>query len=294
MAAFDGVGAAREVAACFAGEPGLRMVLVTGSAARGLSDESSDLDVYLYWDKVDTARLAADGRLAALGATRVFGVPTVHGWFEKHRRGDRYVDVESVAMATLEAAAAALRTPMLPGWVTKLAAGLRDAVAVAGADELRRWQAELRFTDELAAADIAVRAPRLVAPSALYELTFARGDVLAFMARLAPVLLDVVALLGAANREFVPVDDAKWLPWHLGRLTDVPPDTARRIDAALRRPSAGAMADLDLLVEQTLDIVEADVGPSGTRRARFATALRPRPADAAPAGPAPHASPYTR
>ncbi len=290
MAAFDGLGAAREVAACFAGEPGLRMVLVTGSAARGLSDESSDLDVYLYWDDVDATRLAADGRLAALGATRVFGVPTVHGWFEKHRRGDRYVDVESVAMATLEAAAAALRTPMLPGWVTKLAAGLRDAVAVAGADELRRWQAELAFTDELVAAEIAARASRLVAPSAIYELTFARGDVLAFVARLAPVLLDVIALLGAANREFVPVDDPMWLPWHIGRLTDVPPDTVRRIDAALRQPSAVAMADLDLLVQQTLDIVEADVGPGGTRRARFATALRPRPADA---GPPPHAPPYT-
>ena len=274
--ATDPIGSATQVVDRFRDLPGLRMALVTGSVARGLTDEASDLDVYLYWDAVDTARLAEPARLQPLGARRAFGVATAHGYFEKHVLDGRFLDVESVAVATLDAVADALCAPAaVPGWVTKVAAGLRDAVAVVGAAELREWQGRLVLSDATAAAEITARAPRLLAPSVLYELTMGRGDVLSFAARVSHVLLDVVALLAAANRVCVPVDDPKWLPWQLDRLAVTPPAMAARIDRALRQPSPAAMVDLDALVAEVLDIVDARVPGADTRAARFALRLTP-------------------
>ena len=188
------------------------------------------------------------------------------------------MDVESVSVGALEHAARALAGgEALADGVAKLAAGVRDAVAVVGAAELERWQGRLIYTDAVAVAEVGVRGRRLRSPSALFQLTYARGDVLSFAARLSRVLLDAIGLLGAANREFIPVDDPKWMPWHLGRLQHTPLNVVERIGHGLRNPTPDAMADLDDLLGQVLDIVDESIPGADTRAARFALTLRPRP-----------------
>lgn len=204
MVADELVRLASEIAALYEDVGSPRMTLITGSAARGLADDASDLDIYLYRDDIDPDQLSrAPDRLVVLGASRVFGIPTADGFFEKYQRAGRYVEIECVRLDALERAARAIADGRaLTGAVTKTAVGMRDAVPVVGADELRRWQARLTFTDAVAIAEVVARGPRLLAPSALFELTDARGDPLSFAARLSQVLLNVVALLGAANRAF--------------------------------------------------------------------------------------------
>jgi hypothetical protein len=257
----------------------LQMGLITGSVARGLSDEASDLDIYLYWDRVDLTDLAEPHRFDAIGARVAFGIPTASGWFTKLDHDGRYIDVESVDATLLEHASHALAAGGAPaGWVVELAAGLRDAIALHGSGQLVVWQQRFRYRDEWAAAEVTARAARLVSPTALFELTDARGDTLSFTARLSQVLLDAVALLGAVNRRFIPVDEPKWIPWHLRQLTHHPRDVDQRIHDALTHPSADTMADLDALLDETLDLVDTHVPGTATRTARYAISLRPRPA----------------
>jgi hypothetical protein len=256
----------------------LRMALITGSVARGLEDASSDLDVYLYWERVDTSGVSDPERFTPIGADRAFGLATATGWFSKLRVDDRYIDVEDVAIDALSTAADALAGGEAPpGWAVKVAVGIRDALAVHGGDELVTWQRRLTYGDAAATAEVATRLPRLLAPSALYALTYARGDVLSFTARLSGVLLDLVAVLGAVNRRFIPVDDPKWLPWHLSRLTHIPVAFGEHVDAALTTPSPDAMAALDADIGETLDLVDRHVPGVDTRAARYAVRLRPRP-----------------
>jgi predicted nucleotidyltransferase len=261
-----------------AGTDDVRMAVITGSVARGLSDDRSDLDVYLYGDRPDVAVLADPHRFDPIGARAEFGVRTTTGWFTKLRCDTRYVDVESVDISLLGDAADALSSPRpAPSWVVKVAAGLRDAIAVRGGDELETWQRRLTYRDETATADVHARVSRLLSPTALFELTAARGDALSFTARLAAVLLDAVALLGAVNRRFIPTDEPKWMPWHLAQLTHRPADVGARIHDALTRPTMGAMADLDALLAETLDLVDTHVPETDTGAARYALGLRPRP-----------------
>jgi hypothetical protein len=150
-------------------------------------------------------------------------------------------------------------------------------MAVLGRAELAAWQQPLEYRDAAAVAEVAARLPHLLAPNALYELTFARGDVLAFAARLSDLLLDVVAVLGAVNRRFIPVDEPKWLPWHLAQLTHVPADLDGRVRTALTTPTPEAMDGLDATIGETLDLVDRHVPGADTRAARYAVSLRPRP-----------------
>jgi len=206
---------------------GLRMGLITGSVARDLADESSDLDVYLYVERLDLAAWSDPRRFEAIGARTAFGVATDGGWFTKLEHDGRYVDVEIVEVSVLARAVDALSGDGSPaGWVVKLAAGVRDAIAIHGHEELALWQDRLAYPDHTATAEVAARCGRLLAPSALFDLTHARGDVLSFTARLSQLLLDVVALLGAVNRRFIPVEDPKWIAWHVP--TDVPSGRRRR------------------------------------------------------------------
>ena len=255
------------------------MGLIVGSVARGLADDTSDLDIYLYWSRPDIASLSDPQRFDPIGGRVSFGIPTASGWFTKLERDGRYIDVESLDISVLARAHDDLAAAVPPaGWAVKVAAGLRDAVAVHGADELRAWQERLAYRDETATAEVIARTGRLLSPTALYELTYARGDVLSFTARLSTLLLDVVALLAAVNRRFIPTDEPKWIPWHLAQLPHRPPDVDERIRHALVDPSPATMADIDVLLVETLDLVDSHVPATSTRSARYAVRLRPRPA----------------
>ncbi len=107
--------------------PGLRMAIVTGSVARGVADEASDLDIYLYWDGVDRDAVADRRLLDGIADELVVGIPTASGWFAKHRIGDRYVDIESVDVDVVTGVASVLAGgEPVSGEAAKVIVGLRD------------------------------------------------------------------------------------------------------------------------------------------------------------------------
>lgn len=143
-------------------------------------------------------------------ARPAFQNSTPTGWFAKLEHERRYVDVEAIDVSALGRAVEALSGPAAPaGWAVKLAAGLRDAIAIVGQDNLDVWNRRLAYRDETVAAeveaDVEARSARLLSPLALFELTYERGDRVSFAWR----VLDTLALLGAVNRKFIPVDDSK-------------------------------------------------------------------------------------
>ena len=156
------------------------MALVTGSVARGLSDDASDLDVYLYREQVDRGAIEATPRVEQLGARRIIGVERPAGYFEKYWLDGRFVDVESVSTVMLEVTSEAMAAGEVTDAALSLACSLRDAVARRGADELARWHAQLVYSDELARSQVRSRGGRLLAPSALFELSYRRGDTLTY------------------------------------------------------------------------------------------------------------------
>lgn len=259
------------------GATGLQMALITGSEARGLADETSDIDIYLYCEKLDRSPPEA-ARYQLVDARPALQITTPSGWFAKIEFERRYVDVEAVDVSVLGRAVEALRETAAPAaWAVKVAAGLRDAIAIVGHDELAAWNRRLEYSDDAAAAEVENRAARLLSPLALFELTHQRGDLVSFAWRVSQLVLDTIALLGAVNRRFVPVDEPKWIPWHIAQLRHRPAHFDERTRTALSAPTHQAMGELHASIEDTLDLVDEHVPGADTRRARFALSLRPRP-----------------
>jgi hypothetical protein len=250
------------------------VALIAGSVARGIADQASDLDLYLYWDPVDRDLLCDSNRLRTLGSQCLFAVRTETGVFEKHRLRGRMIDVESVGISVIDDVIAQIDggSAMSPA-VEKTVAGLIDGVALVGQEELATWQSRLRYTDDLARAQVEAHMTGLLPPKLLYELTLGRGDALSFFARLSTVLLHAVGLTAAASRAFVAVTEPKWLPWQIGRMELAPPHMAERINTALLHPSVAAMRDLDDLLREVLDLVDASVPRADTSVGRFIMSL---------------------
>ncbi len=150
--------------------------------------------------------------------------------------------------------------------------------AILGADELAEWQRTLVYSDAVAVAEVARHGRGLLAPTALFELTFRRGDVLSFQARLSEVLLHAVGLLAAANRVFVATGDPKWLPQQTRHFAHVPGRFWERIETGMLRPAPTSVKDVDDLLAEVLDIVDERVPGADTATARFLLHLQPVPA----------------
>ena len=251
----------------------IRMAMVCGSVARGLADESSDVDLYLYGDDVDGPSIGRTRPLEAAGAELVFGVPTPTGWFQKYRLDGRFIDVEFADVRVLDDAARDIDAGHLSPQLVRLAAGVRDAIPVIGEAELGHHRHRLQYGDAAALSAVRVHAGRLLPVSVLFSLTYSRGDLLSYASRVSQVLLDAIALIAAVNREFVPVDEPKWMGWHLERLARQPDRFADLIDDVFRSPTRELAEEADRMLLQVLDLVDASVPQADTRIARFALGL---------------------
>jgi predicted nucleotidyltransferase len=255
------------------------MVLVTGSAARGLADRSSDIDLYVYGARSAEAALSMHDALRASGARLVFGVPTPVGRFEKFRLADRFVDVEQVDSGVLETIAGRVQIGDIERDDIKIVAGLRDAVAVSGAATLAMWNDRLALTDRVAVAEVARLGRDLLPPRAIHDLTWARSDPLSYAARMSAVLLAGVGLLGVVNRPWIAVHEPKWIPWQVERLAIRPDDVVERISDAISHPTERSIDAATVVLEEIVDLVDEHVDGADTRVPRFALELGTRPGD---------------
>jgi hypothetical protein len=97
--------------------------------------------------------------------------------------------------------------------------------------------------------------------------------MVSYASRVSQVLLDAVALVAASNREFVPVDEPKWIPWHLARLPHQPATLANLLEDAFRSPSRDVALRADAVLLEVLDLIDQSVPNADTRLGRFSLAL---------------------
>ena len=258
---------ARSIAADFAAtigaDPSVRSILLVGSAARGLTDASSDVDLLV----IAEPDLVPAG---PPGAVRRFRLPRGHGAFEKWSSAGRFVDVEIVSPTAVEQLVARLADGSASEADLLLAAAIHDAAHLAGEPA-----PALAYPAPLATAVAERHLAGLVPSSAIFAASYERGDVLAYASRQADLTIRVIGLLGAVNRQFIPTAAPKWLPSWIDRCALRPDETTAALERAITNPSAGAAARVDELVAAVLDLVDAHVSDVSTAAARYALTLRP-------------------
>ncbi len=238
--------------------PETRAILVTGSAAEGVSDFYSDLDIILYYDELpseealqqacqqnqgENRRILGDRESGSLfesykvhGVECQFGHGTVKGWEQDMAQVLEQLDVTSP--------------------IQKALSGMQEAIPLYGAPLIRQWQDKIAsYPDALAEAMVK------------HFLSFfpVWGISHYFMARdatwwLQQILVEaeehMLGVLAALNHLYFSSFQFKRMHRFVHQMHIMPADLAARLDALFYEEPATAISHLKELVLETVVLVE--------------------------------------
>jgi hypothetical protein len=280
---------AREIAAQYAGQPGVRMIALGGSAARGLADAYSDMDMAVYWDGLDRAWLAATPLQAAGGERFTYRLLfDDQVAVEQYQIGEAKLDVAHFALAWWDQAVADVleRADMTPD-KQEVLDGFLSAIPFYGESLYEHWRARIAaYPDELARKMIQ---QHLAFPPGwvLEQHGLARGDLLSFYAMLCEMLHNLLGVLAGLNRLYLSMEKPKRSADLLRRMPIAPRDAAARMQAILTIERQQAVAALTDLIAEVLDLVEQHMPVIDTTRTRMIQRMPPRPCVEKPPFPSP-------
>lgn len=261
---------ARRNALVYAAHPDARAIIVTGSAAEGVSDFYSDLDMILYYDKLpsEDELLAAcqqnNGKsrhlLGRTGDEEMMDAYAVHG-VECQCAHTTIVAWERDIATVLEQLD--VTTPL-----QKALAGMLEAVPLHGEPLVRQWQARLAEYPE-ALAQAMVEHHLAVFPLwGLQDYLATRDATIWVYEVLVETAHHLLGVLAGLNRQYYSSFQFKRLHHFVSRLTITPLHFADRLEALFRADNVSAATHLEELVRETVRLVDEHMPQVDTNHVR--------------------------
>jgi hypothetical protein len=234
--------------------------ILSGSAARGVSDEDSDIEIVFYVEALP-ARSACEAWLQRVGASDI-GFETESS--EEDQRWVFFVFREISVEAGWQLLAAheqridalargrvAAHGPLTLAWI------MHEAVSLRSVGLLHRWQQQLAPYPETLTQKILTDATHFWFFPHFLAVRWAlihRGAHLALLERLYQDTRNMLRILFAINQQWEP--DWKWLRGELPRLTIKPERLLERIDAIFLEPNLERRVTLSMgLLREVLALV---------------------------------------
>lgn len=246
-----------------------REAILSGSAARGVSDEGSDIEIVFYVDGFPL-RSACEDWLQRVGASDiVFGTESSGEdqrwvffvfreiWVEA---GWQLLAAHEQRLDTLAQGRVAAHGPLTLAWI------MQHAVSLRSVGLLQRWRQKLARYPETLPQKILTDATHFWCFPHFLAVRWAlirRGEQLALLERLYQDTRNMLRILFAINQQWEP--DWKWLGEEMDRLTIKPRHLLERIDAIFLEPnlerrvalSMGLLRDVLALVPEQYDVARA-------------------------------------
>ncbi|SEJ44830.1 protein of unknown function [Bhargavaea ginsengi] len=257
--------AARNLAEKLKGKAGIRAILVGGSAARGYSDVYSDLELIAYWDRQPNKeeKRAIAGELGAVhrypkidhgheSALEIEGFP-VDLWHKSVSEEEDILDRVFDEFSTDLGAHNVVDT-------------VRTGIPLYGEELVRKWQERTeQYPDELARRFLDEYLPHFH----LRQLHFAarRNNPAAFFNIMSNIQSSLFIVLLALNGSYFPT--YKWMFKRLHELPVKPENLEWRLREMYRESPTEAAARMQEVLEETLQLVEAQYPDLDTEFARY-------------------------
>ncbi len=249
---------ARELAKVYADRPGLRMMVLGGSASRNRADEFSDLDIVVYWDELDEDFIRSLP-LKARGAEKALVFPHGPGvLIEEYYFDGLKVDLGHLRMEAWEQMLQTVLVDHKPDMdVIGSIDGMSHAIPLLEEEEVLRQQERLLEYPEELALNVIRRHRRFFVGGCLENQGWARNEWLFYWDAVTATLKNLLGMLSGLNRVYYSPGEPRWYRPFLEELKTAPPDMATRVDHILTTPGPEALTELRLLLLDTLEIVRA-------------------------------------
>lgn len=277
------LGLAKEVAAAYVAELRPRAALVTGSAAEGVSDRWSDLDLIVYHDELPTEEAIAGARSRAGGGD----LSVISPW-----DGDSFVEsfpVRGVECQVAHATVAATERHIdqvlvdldVESTYQKALDGLQHCLPLHGTDLVDAWQRRLADYPEPLRRAMVERHLRFTPLWVIGERLATRDATLWRNQVLVETSLRLLAVLAGLNRVYFTSFQFKRMHAFAGRLHRKPQNLADRIERLFTRPDRAA-DELESLVSETVELIERELPDVDTSAQRRWLGRRPEAWDLSP------------
>ena len=260
---------ARRNAQVYAAHPSTRAILVTGSAAEGVSDFYSDLDMILYYEKLPTAeelsaasqqnqgegrRILASGEEELLKSYQVQGVECqfAHATIATWER-DMATVLEDLDVTT----------PL-----QKALSGTLVAVPLYGEPLIRSWQASIAAYPETLAQAMVSHYLDFFPLWAIQERMTTRDATIWLQQLLVETAYNLLGVLAGLNHCYYSSFQFKRTRHFIAHLTIVPRDFADRLEAVFHADTASAIVQVESLVREVVAMVEQHMPQIDTTSAR--------------------------
>ncbi len=249
---------AKELIGFYVPHDGIEMAVLSGSPPKGLSDEFSDLDVIVFWNEIDVEWLEADP-LRDVDCERKYfrRMGELDIYLESQYFGALKVDFGHVRLAlwkeTVDDVLEHFDTD--PSNLDSLA-GFSTALPLYGDEKVAEWKERIAaYPDELA-KKIVRSARRFYVPGYLVNQAHGRGEALAYQDGICRMLKNLLSILAGLNRVYFSTDEPRWVEYYLDKMPIKPDGTWERMKAVLAGDGADAVAILEGLMEEVLDLIE--------------------------------------
>ncbi|HSS60721.1 MAG TPA: hypothetical protein VLK30_04600 [Candidatus Limnocylindrales bacterium] len=253
------LGIARRIVERLAADTDMRASLMAGSVAQGTADEHSDIDLLNYYERLPEPT-TFDAVLRDVGAALIgpIGEPDKDGFVARYRLDEVEVQTGGELVEALERRLGRIAAGEVD-WVTaKVAMGLLEGVPLFGAGVVRAWQARAAYPESLRRKEVEANLGWF--PIWAIDAHLAARDAELFRRQM---LLDgafkVVAVLSAVNRLYFTEFQFKRAHEHASRMRIKPDRLADRLDLLANAAPSEAAGVLRGLVEETKEIVRAEV-----------------------------------
>lgn len=273
------VALARQIATAYVAEAGPRGILLTGSAAEGVSDFYSDLDVIAYYDQLPSdAQLRLARRRIEATDFRPRGARNDDFCVEEYLIGGVECEMLHTTVPAWERQMQLVLEEHQPaGLAQKAIGGLLDGLALHDDNLIRDWKLRAaRYPDGL-------RRAMVEQYLRFFPIWYARDRLASRDAILwhAQVLVEatqnILGILAGLNRLYYSPFQFKRLRRFVSAMRLAPDNLPARLDGLFALDPTSAAAELERLVAETVTLVEAHLPDVDTSEVRRTLGARQRP-----------------
>ena len=263
---------ARRIANAYAALSETRAIIVMGSVAEGHADHFSDLDMAVYYGDVPSE--------AALAATRVACGGSDRNWFIGDRESGAFAEsfrIDGIECQIAQAKVAAWERDMavvldardVGSPLQKALSGTLTALPLYGEERVRGWKARAAAYPDALARAMVEKYLTFFPVWTMPERFLDRDATLWLHQILVEAEQNLLGVLAGVNRLYYTPFQFKRQDAFVGQLRIAPPDLSARLKGLLVAEPAAVIAQLQVLVREVVEVVEAelpDVDTAGIRR----------------------------
>jgi hypothetical protein len=264
------VDLARRNAGVYANLPMTRAIIVAGSAAQGVADFYSDLDMMVYYDKLPTieelsAAVAHNGGINR----RVLAERTDSEFMEQFTlRGVECQIAHCTVVAWERDMTSVLEQFDVTSPTQKALSGVLEAIPLHGELLVQLWQAKIAAYPDALARAMVNHYLNFFPLWGLRDSLLTRDATVWVQKMFTEAAENVLGVLAGLNHVYYSPFQLKRMHRLLGKMSIQPPRCGDRIDALFVGDVTKALAVFEPLVEETIGLVESYMPQIDTTRAK--------------------------